>query len=172
MRDGLTGLFNRRYLEETLDREVNRTRRSGRSFSLIISDIDHFKKFNDTHGHEAGDAVLKAVASLLQAKLRVADIACRFGGEEFVLILPEAFLADALLKAESLRAAVQALLLQYAGKDLGPVTLSLGVACFPEHGPNAEVIMRSADDALYRAKHAGRNRVEPGTAPAHAASPD
>jgi diguanylate cyclase (GGDEF)-like protein/PAS domain S-box-containing protein len=159
VRDGLTGLYNRRYLQESLEREINRATRTGRPVAVIISDVDHFKKFNDTHGHEAGDAVLVAVANLFLTKLRKADIPCRFGGEEFVLILPEANLEDAAAKAESLRAAVRELEITHDRDVLGRITLSLGVAAFPEHGAEPDLLLKLADEALYEAKRGGRDQV-------------
>jgi len=164
VRDGLTGLYNRRYLGEALERELNRAERAGRTLSVIILDIDHFKKFNDTFGHDAGDTVIKTVAHFVHANLRRADIACRYGGEEFVLILPEANLEDALIKAEALRAAVSQLDVRHDRESLGTVTISLGVSGFPDHASNVDALIKVADEALYRAKKGGRNRVEGGIA--------
>lgn len=159
IRDALTGLFNRRYLEETLEREVHRATRSQTPLSIIMLDIDHFKRFNDVHGHEAGDAVLQALGTCLQANVRHDDIPCRYGGEEFTLILPNASLEIATRRAETLRGKVESLNITWAGHALGPLTLSLGVAAFPQHGATGQSVLQAADAALYRAKHAGRNRV-------------
>lgn len=160
VRDGLTGLYNRRYLEEALERELNRANRASRPLALIILDIDHFKRFNDSFGHETGDAVLRAVASFVHDNLRRADISCRFGGEEFVLILPEAGLDDALAKAESLREGVERLDLRHDREPIGPITISLGVAAYPDHGGQMDALVKAADEALYRAKRDGRNRTQ------------
>jgi len=159
IRDALTGLFNRRYLEETLEREIQRAARNRTPLGVIMLDIDHFKRFNDTFGHEAGDALLHELGLFFLTRIRGADIACRYGGEEFTLILPEAPLAATRQRAEELREGVKALRVQLRGQPLGPITLSLGVAGFPDHGPNKEVLLRAADAALYHAKQAGRDRV-------------
>ena len=159
VRDGLTGLFNRRYLEASLDREINRAERHQRPLSIIMTDVDHFKKFNDNYGHETGDAVLREVGGLLQSLSRKADVACRYGGEEFILILPDASLEDATLKAEQMREAIRNLEVRHHRETVGPVTLSIGVASFPEHGAGGDALIAAADAALYRAKGAGRDRV-------------
>jgi diguanylate cyclase (GGDEF)-like protein/PAS domain S-box-containing protein len=159
IRDPLTNLFNRRYLEETLEREVHRAARSKQSLGVIMVDIDHFKRFNDSFGHDAGDLVLREVASLFAKKTRAEDIACRYGGEEFVLILPTAELPIMQSRAEQLRLAVKDLNLNYQGKPLGAVTISLGVALFPQHGVSPAGLMARADVALYQAKKNGRDRV-------------
>jgi diguanylate cyclase (GGDEF)-like protein len=159
VRDPLTGLYNRRYLEEMLDRELQRMERRELPLSLIMIDVDHFKNFNDTFGHEAGDAVLRDLGSVLLRNVRGSDIACRYGGEEFTVILPEAGIETARQRAEILRNAVHDLDLLHNGKPLGKVTLSLGVACFPDHGRRRDLVMQAADAALYDAKHAGRDRV-------------
>lgn len=159
IRDPLTGLFNRRYLEESLERELNRASRGKRPLGLIMLDIDFFKKFNDTHGHDAGDAVLREVATMLASYLRKADIACRYGGEEFTLILPEADVEAARHKAEQLREAAKRLVIQYGRKTVGPISLSLGVASFPAHGASGESLLHAADAALYQSKAAGRDCV-------------
>jgi diguanylate cyclase (GGDEF)-like protein len=158
VRDPLTGLFNRRYLEESLDREISRSRRNGQPLALIMLDIDHFKRVNDTHGHDGGDEVLRLVAALMVQSLRKADVACRYGGEEFTLILPEASLPDALLKAEQLREATQQLQIVYQHQPI-PVTLSLGVAGLHDQVADGNQLLGAADAALYRAKQEGRNRV-------------
>ena len=160
IRDPLTGLFNRRYLEESLDRELRRALRRNLPVAIIMLDVDHFKRFNDAFGHEAGDRVLKEVAALLKANSRAEDIACRYGGEEFTLILPEMELESARARAEQLNEAVRHLRVLQGEQFLGVVTVSLGVAIFPTHGATGRDIMHAADGALYRAKQSGRDRVE------------
>ena len=159
IRDPLTGLFNRRYLEEVLQKESDRAVKEQHPLSIIMLDVDRFKRFNDTFGHDAGDAVLRELAIFLQSNLQGADIACRYGGEELTLILPETQLEQARVRAEQLRQGVKHLSLQHRGQDLGTMTLSLGVACFPEHGTKGNLVMQAADAALYRAKSQGRDRV-------------
>lgn len=159
IRDHLTGLFNRRYLEETLEREVRRVVRRGRPLGLIMLDIDHFKRFNDAFGHAAGDALLHELGALLKRLIRDADIACRYGGEEFLLILPEASLAATCERAELVRDQVNRLRVDRNGQMLDAVTVSLGVALSPDHGSTAETALKAADTALYRAKREGRDRV-------------
>ncbi len=159
IRDSLTGLFNRRYMEETLEREVHRSSRRSNSLSVMMLDADHFKQFNDLYGHEAGDLLLRALGSHLKSSLRGEDIACRYGGEEFALILPDTPLKVALKRAEELREGVASLVVQHRRQSLGKMTISIGVASAPEHGRNGEAVLRAADAALYRAKAEGRNRV-------------
>ncbi len=159
IRDPLTGLFNRRYMEETLEREVHRARRNRRPMAVLMIDIDGFKAQNDTFGHDAGDAVLRELSTLLVGNSRAGDIACRFGGEEFALVLPEAALEDGARRAEQIRQAVMRLRVSYGELVIGPVTVSVGVAGFPNHGDDGGAVLRAADRALYRAKHEGRNRV-------------
>ncbi|HEY7677737.1 MAG TPA: diguanylate cyclase, partial [Candidatus Methylomirabilis sp.] len=159
IRDPLTGLFNRRYMEEILEREVRWGERKFRPVGVIMLDIDHFKQVNDTFGHDAGDAVLREVGAMLQAKVRAVDVACRYGGEEFVLILPEASLENTRRRAEQLREAAKRHHISHEGKAIGQVSISLGAAVFPDHGATAEAVIRAADAALYRAKVAGRDRV-------------
>lgn len=160
IRDPLTGLFNRRYMEESLDREIRRAGRSRRPVGIIMLDLDHFKDFNDTHGHEIGDALLREVGTVLQRSIRGEDIACRYGGEEFILILPDASLPDAAQRAEQLRTAIGAIDVVHGQHAVGPLTVSLGVAIYPSHGSTGEAVVRSADAALYQAKSRGRNRAE------------
>jgi diguanylate cyclase (GGDEF)-like protein len=157
--DPLTGLFNRRYMEETLDVETRRAARKEQSIGVIMLDIDHFKSFNDRFGHAAGDELLRSLAALTQAHLRGGDIACRYGGEEFLLILPEATREGAVRRAEDLRQRVKSLEVKHLETALGPVTISLGVAVFPDHGRTRELLQAAADAALYAAKTAGRDRV-------------
>ncbi|AFY67697.1 diguanylate cyclase [Geitlerinema sp. PCC 7407] len=159
IRDPLTGLFNRRYLEESLEREVRRAERKQQTLGVILLDIDHFKRFNDTFGHKAGDTVLREVGAFLQGQIRATDIACRYGGEEFLLILPEASPEDTRQRAEQLREGIKHLNLQQNAEALGAITLSLGVAVFPIHGQSGEAVIQAADTALYKAKAAGRDRV-------------
>ncbi len=160
IRDPLTGLFNRRYLTETLVREFARAQRSGAPMAIVMIDVDHFKRFNDSFGHDAGDAVLQALGSFFVRSVRADDIACRYGGEEFCLVLPQMDHHNARQRAEAIRAGAAALEVKSDGKVLGPVTLSLGVALFPEDGSDMESLVHAADAALYEAKKAGRNRVE------------
>ena len=159
-RDALTGLFNRRYMETSLDRELLRAARKRCSLGLIMLDVDHFKQFNDQHGHAAGDSLLRELGAFLQKNTRGEDVACRYGGEEFVLILPEASLETTQQRAEHLRAGMKNVVVRHEGKELGAVTLSLGVAAYPHHSEEARTLVELADGALYRAKAGGRNRVE------------
>lgn len=159
IRDPLTGLFNRRYMEETLEREILRAKRNHTSLSVIMIDIDHFKQFNDKFGHDAGDVVLQKLSSLLQSGFRGEDIPCRHGGEEFALLLPDTSLEDACQRAEQLRVSVEKLEIYYREKPLGRITLSIGIAVFPDHGSEPKMLLRLADEALYRAKANGRNQV-------------
>jgi diguanylate cyclase (GGDEF)-like protein len=159
IRDPLTGLFNRRFMLETLERELYRMQRKGSSLCVIMLDLDHFKKFNDTFGHAAGDAVLSALGRMLLAHVRKEDVACRYGGEEFTVILPETSQETAYERAEEMRQSVHGLHLEHLGQSLGSITISLGVAAYPQHGEDPETLLRAADKALYQAKHAGRDRV-------------
>ncbi len=159
VRDPLTGLFNRRYMEETLQREIHRASRMEGDLSLVMIDVDHFKTTNDRFGHEAGDTLLRELGGWLASHLRQGDVACRYGGEEFVLILPEASLDGTRARAERLREAVKLLRVRHRGQVLDPVTLSLGLAVHPQHGSTGEELLRAADAALYRAKAEGRDRV-------------
>jgi diguanylate cyclase (GGDEF)-like protein len=160
IRDQLTGLYNRRYMEESLERELVRARRAGRTVAVILADLDKFKSVNDTHGHDAGDELLKAVSHLFQAHLRAGDIVCRYGGEEFLFVLPEASLSAARTRAEELRASVSALSVPFRGGTLDAVSVSLGVAVFPDQGGSMTMLLQAADRALYRAKARGGNSVE------------
>ncbi len=159
IRDALTGLFNRRYLDETLAREIHRATREASVLSVLVMDVDFFKKFNDSFGHQAGDRVLAMLGSLLRKKTRESDIASRLGGEELAVVMPGAGIDDAKRRAEIIREEVARMEVIHEGKDIGPVTLSIGVAAFPEHGAAADELLRLADTALYRAKREGRNRV-------------
>jgi diguanylate cyclase (GGDEF)-like protein len=157
--DPLTGLHNRRYLQEVMQRELARTERKKTMLAVIILDVDHFKHFNDTYGHEAGDAVLRSLAQLIERQIRGSDIACRYGGEEFILVLPEASLSIARQRGELLREAAQGMHVTLSGQTLGVVSITLGLALFPLHGRTSEELIQAADAALYRAKQAGRNRL-------------
>jgi diguanylate cyclase (GGDEF)-like protein len=157
--DPLTGLYNRRSMEKFLLKELERAQSEDLPLGIIISDIDYFKCFNDTFGHQAGDVVLQQMSRYLQSRLRKSDIVCRYGGEEFILIMPEINLEASKLRAEQLRAGVKHLDLEYLDQPLGEITLSAGVACFPEHGITSAQILQAADQALYSAKKQGRDRV-------------
>jgi diguanylate cyclase (GGDEF)-like protein len=159
IRDALTGLFNRRYMEESLEREMRRAARGRHPVGIIMLDLDHFKRFNDTYGHEAGDDLLRRVGATLQRSIRAEDIACRYGGEEFTLIMPEASLLDAAHRAESIRESIKALHTDPRRQPFGSVTISGGVATFPDHGPTGDAVLRAADAALYQAKARGRDRI-------------
>ncbi len=159
LRDPLTGLFNRRYLEVSLARELQRCERRGLPLSVLMLDVDHFKRFNDTHGHAAGDALLGTVGRLIQAGVRAEDIACRYGGEEFTLVMPELDAAGVIARAEQLRRTIGMTTLQHAGRTLGPVTVSIGIATHPGDGTTPELLMQVADTMLYQAKAEGRDRV-------------
>jgi diguanylate cyclase (GGDEF)-like protein len=159
VRDPLTGLFNRRYMEESLEREFHLAHRYGTTVGIILCDIDDFKRFNDTFGHAAGDLILERVGNLIHAFTRKSDTACRYGGEELVVIMPRANLEAACRRAEHLRQTVKQLQIEHHDQPLGVVTLSAGVAVFPEHGESSSSVMRAADAALYRAKAQGRDRV-------------
>ncbi len=157
--DSLTGLFNRRYLEESLPRELHRARRGHSPLCLVMLDLDHFKQFNDTSGHAAGDAVLRAFGQLLRTKLRQSDIGCRYGGEEFALVLPDSSLRGAQDRVEELRLLVQEMDIRDGGERLGAVTISAGIAAACAEGSTSRDLLRAADEALYTAKRAGRDCV-------------
>ena len=159
IRDSLTGMFNRRYLGQVLDNEIRHAGRTGEPVSLIIADIDHFKLFNDRYGHETGDKVLKALGCLMNLTFRVRDIPCRYGGEEFLIVLPETNLVSAAIRAERLVSQVSQLKIEGFSGLMDSLTISVGVASYPEHGEVAQELIRRADDALYQAKDLGRNRV-------------
>lgn len=159
IRDVLTGLFNRRYTDETLARELHRATREEGEVSVIAIDVDHFKKFNDVHGHQAGDKVLSQLGAMLRKHTRGSDVASRMGGEELAVLMPGAQREHAAARAEEIRRAAEELAVVHDGRNIGPVTLSIGVASFPADGSNADDVMRAADAALYRAKREGRNRV-------------
>jgi len=159
IRDPLTRLFNRRFLEESLDRELQIAARRKQSVAILFVDLDHFKRFNDTFGHEAGDLVLQSLADLFRNFFRATDICCRYGGEEFAIILPESSSQDAGIRADVLRMEVKALRLKFKTETLGQISLSAGVAAFPEHGTNSLDLLRIADQCLYESKSRGRDVV-------------
>lgn len=159
LRDPLTGLFNRRYLEENLSRELQRCERRNLPLSVLMLDVDHFKRFNDTHGHAAGDALLSQVGRLIQAKVRSEDIACRYGGEEFTVVMPEMDAEGACQRAETIRREIEVATVLHLRQTLGPVTVSIGIATYPADGTTPELLQQLADATLYRAKAEGRNRV-------------
>ncbi|MHA7599357.1 sensor domain-containing diguanylate cyclase [Alicycliphilus sp. T452] len=158
LRDPLTGLFNRRQLDAALAPALRRCREQGTPLSVLLIDIDHFKRINDAHGHAAGDSVLQALARLLLRHARPQDLACRLGGEEFLLVLDGTPVAAAIERAQALRLAFEALRVQSAGGELA-ATLSCGVAAFPQHADQPQALLACADQALYAAKEQGRNRV-------------
>jgi len=159
IRDSLTGLFNRHFMEISLERELRRATRRNSSMAVFMIDADNFKLFNDTFGHKAGDTVLRAVADRFLSSVRSEDIVCRYGGEEFVIILPDITAEKAGERAQEVRAAIQALRVSEGGQTLGPVTVSIGVAMYPEDGRMIEALMQAADRSLYVAKNNGRNQV-------------
>ena len=160
IRDQLTGLFNRRHMEESLAREISRAVRHKTFLTIIMLDLDFFKKINDNYGHMAGDLVLGAMGRFLLHRSRGEDVVCRYGGEEFVVIMPGADLESGIKRAEDIRLEVQdRLRIKYRGAVLPGITVSLGVASYPEHGATADLLLYNVDNALYKAKQAGRNRV-------------
>jgi diguanylate cyclase (GGDEF)-like protein len=159
IRDPLTGLFNRRHMQESLGKELQRAKRKERSLAIIFLDLDHFKHFNDVFGHDAGDTVLQSMADIFRSHFRKEDTICRYGGEEFAIILPESSTQNAYARAESLRVATKDLKLVHRGVLLDPVTLSMGIAGFPDHGQSAQELLDRADKCLYQSKAEGRDRV-------------
>jgi diguanylate cyclase (GGDEF)-like protein/PAS domain S-box-containing protein len=159
IRDPLTRLFNRRFMQESLEREWQRAKRKNLPLAVVILDLDHFKRFNDIFGHDAGDAILRSVAELFQQHYRREDVICRYGGEEFAIILPECSAKDAAKRSEELCVTARKLEIVYKGKTLDPVTLSIGVAAYPEHASTVEELLRMADACLYKSKSRGRDRV-------------
>ena len=159
IRDPLTGLYNRRYMEEALAQEQYRAKRNAAQLAVIMIDIDHYKVFNDTYGHDAGDAVLRELGAFFKTHVRESDIACRYGGEEFLLVLSPSTAEGARRRAEKIREDAALMSLRHADRDLGAITLSLGVAIFPDHASEAAMLIKAADVALYQAKHEGRNQV-------------
>jgi diguanylate cyclase (GGDEF)-like protein len=162
IRDPLTGLFNRRFMEESLVRELKKSTRNGRPLGAILIDVDHFKEFNDAFGHDVGDAVLKEVGAFLLSNTRGSDIACRYGGEEFAVIMPEASLNITLDRAGQLQQKIKLLDFRRCGIGSKTITISLGVAAVPDHGSTIASLLKVADTALYKAKADGRDRVVSG----------
>lgn len=159
IRDPLTGLHNRRFLDEVLPREIQRARRESRPLGLLMLDIDHFKRFNDSHGHDAGDAVLRAVAREIESSLRESDFVCRYGGEEILVLLPDSDIEASVRIAEKIRGAIRTRDVSAIAAGAQGVTASIGVASFPTHGIGGDSLIRAADNALYAAKRTGRDRV-------------
>lgn len=159
VRDPLTGLFNRRYLEETFDREIHRAIRKQLSLAVILADIDGFKAINDNIGHVLGDNTLVKVSAYLGANIRASDVACRFGGDEFCLILPDCSMEEGIKRANALRTGIENMAFDLDLEGISRVTLSFGVAAFPEDGLTREALISAADSELYASKRAGRNRV-------------
>lgn len=166
--DELTGLANYRHLQQRLESEIERARRYNKHFSLLMLDVDDFKSFNDAQGHVAGDAALAELARVMQHSVREVDLVARYGGEEFALVLPETDSAGAFVVAEKIREAVaEHLFADSSGQPTCHLTISVGLATYPTHGLDREALLRQADDALYRAKHGGKNRVRAASAPSH-----
>ena len=165
LRDSLTGLFNRRYTEETLEREIARAKREAAALGVLMLDLDHFKRFNDDFGHDAGDTALREAANVFVESVRTSDVVSRVGGEEFLVVLPGASLEATFRKSEAIREELKGLELFHRGRRLPPLTFSAGVAAFPGNGETPEALLRAADTALYEAKRAGRDRTISAGAP-------
>lgn len=148
-------MYNRRYMDETLRRELLRAERKNGQLGITMSGLDHFKRINDTYGHDAGDALLKSVAQVINANIRASDLACRFGGEEMALILLECDMPPAIVRAEAIRHAIATLTLRHSGRMLGPVTAPFGIATFPQQTGGSAELIQAADKALYQAKNGG-----------------
>jgi diguanylate cyclase (GGDEF)-like protein len=158
--DPLTGLFNRRYLDETLPREMDRAQRLSAPLCVVMLDIDGFKQFNDSFGHGPGDSLLREFAKILRKHLRKSDISCRYGGDEFVLVMPDSSIADTQERVEQIRRLLDELQhTQYGEQSLDTITLSAGIASMPDHGKTESELLKAADEAMYTAKQGGRNRV-------------
>jgi diguanylate cyclase (GGDEF)-like protein len=159
VRDSLTGLFNRHFMEIFLERELSRAARRKQVLAVIMLDVDHFKKFNDTYGHTAGDTALKEIAAIFQSNIRAEDVACRYGGEEFAILLPDISMTIAAERAEKILRAVANLRVTVGAETYDEFSVSIGIAYFPSDGESSEVLLRKADEALYRSKRQGRNRI-------------
>jgi diguanylate cyclase (GGDEF)-like protein len=157
--DPLTGLYNRRFFDESLKRELARAQRSGSACSVVMMDLDHFKRVNDTYGHDGGDLVLQAASRAIQQRVRASDVVCRYGGEELVLMLPDCGAEEAAKCAEAIRLSLSAIVIQHAGQLISGITASFGVAQWPGHGDGEYNLLQAADRALYAAKKSGRNKV-------------
>jgi diguanylate cyclase (GGDEF)-like protein len=158
-RDSLTGLYNHGHMEEILINELEIARDLGQSLGIIMGDLDNFKKLNDTYGHEMGDLVLINVAEILKKSIRETDVACRYGGDEFLLIMPNISLDDIRIRAEDIRQAVDEMELAQEDIEIDFLTFSLGIAAFPDNGSTSQELLRAVDSALYIAKREGRNKV-------------
>jgi len=159
VRDALTGLYNRRYLDDVLERELRRGTRHKTGFSVLMMDVDYFKQLNDNYGHDCGDYVLKVIASVFQKCTRHEDVCCRYGGEEFMIVLSESTIEGAIMRAEYIREEISNTHFVNNAVALSQVTLSIGIACFPEHAMSVSDLIKAADNALYQAKQRGRNQV-------------
>jgi diguanylate cyclase (GGDEF)-like protein len=159
IRDALTGLFNRYFMQISLDRELSRAARRKQPLAVLMIDVDHFKRFNDTYGHAAGDAALKGIANVFQSSIRPEDIACRYGGEEFTILLPDTVAEVAFQRAEGILEAVSRLSVTLAAQTFSEFSISVGVALYPRDGEASDQLLRRADEALYRSKRQGRNQV-------------
>ncbi|MGL6029894.1 MAG: diguanylate cyclase [Legionella sp.] len=159
IRDPLTGLYNRRYLEDFMIKQLHQAERSGTPLSVLMMDLDHFKKLNDTYGHDAGDAALKEFGKILQNDIRMSDVASRYGGEEFIVVLYDADANAAKKRAENIRDAISMVHIKYGAQLVGPITVSIGIAEYPKDGRTLEALIENADQALYYAKNHGRNQV-------------
>lgn len=159
IRDPLTGLYNRRYLEDFLFKQLHQAERTKASFAILMLDLDHFKKINDTFGHDAGDLVLKELGQILNSDIRLGDIAARYGGEEFVLLLYDIDAQAAKMKAENLRSAISNLQVKYGAQPVGQITASIGISIYPDDAKSPAEVIEAADKALYQAKNKGRNKV-------------
>jgi diguanylate cyclase (GGDEF)-like protein len=159
IRDPLTGLYNRRYLEENLSRELYRSQRQKTQLCIAMIDLDHFKHVNDTFGHGAGDSVLREVGRILDKHLRNTDISCRYGGDEFLLVLPDSSLEDTRQRLEQIRIFIKENTIRYGDKLISSMTISIGIAAAREHGFIARELIRAADEALYSAKRVGNDQI-------------
>ena len=164
IKDPLTGLFNRRYMERVIPLEFMRAKRAHTTLGGIMVDLDHFKSVNDTFGHDAGDAVLRKVGIFLNSMFRMEDVVCRFGGEEFFVLMTAGGPEDYCRKAQEVRGGIKALEISWKGRQISPITVSLGVAVFPDHAQTVDEMIKMADKALYVAKRQGRDRVVEATA--------